>query len=366
MRTLQLSDLLANWAGILYQMMLPGLVLACSGDGAAVGLAIFLSGVSRIALTLVGGALSDRVSARFLLQCAYGGRAVLSLALSGLVWSGGLSLTGLYAVCLALGLTEALANPARGALQARVISPGQLQQANALISGQEKLLALVGPGIAGGILAAGAQAGLGDAPALAAVSAALQALALVGAAGLLGLLPFVRRSASSGLRVAFNVKEAAGRSRAPGRGQFPGRDLVRLLWGYKRLSVWLALVFAVNAASIGPLCIGLPVLAVTRFADQPQALAWLMTASGGGALLGTLLPGWLPVLSTRRLAVLAPGLLAAGLAGLWLAAWVWLEALAALLLAALMGYINVIGVTRIQQETPSAYLGRMMGLLNLK
>jgi hypothetical protein len=31
-----------------------------------------------------------------------------------------------------------------------------------------------------------------------------------------------------------------------------------------------------------------------------------------------------------------------------------------------MGYVNVVGITHIQLATPPAYLGRMMGLLNMK
>jgi hypothetical protein len=36
------------------------------------------------------------------------------------------------------------------------------------------------------------------------------------------------------------------------------------------------------------------------------------------------------------------------------------------IVAGLISYVNVTGIAQIQRETPPAFMGRMMGLLNMK
>ncbi len=149
-------------------------------------------------------------------------------------------------------------------------------------------------------------------------------------------------------------------------------ELARLIWQRKQLGASILLVLGVNAISTGPLCIGLPVLAASRFANHMGALGVLMAASNGGALLGAILPELLPGQGRRRPRQILPFLLpVTGLSGASLLALFRAETLATAALAALSAGMllacgNVIGVTQVQLHTPPAFLGRVMGLLNLK
>jgi hypothetical protein len=159
-----------------------------------------------------------------------------------------------------------------------------------------------------------------------------------------------------------------GNAKAPqAAGSF--RDLASLLWREKTLRGSVGMVLGVNALSVGPLCIGLPVLAAGRFAGGPQALGLLMSVAGGGALIGTSLAGLLPAIQPRhtaRWALAAIELVAVGLAGLWMAPSVGMAAAGIFVIAAVSGCANVVGLAQIQAATPPELLGRMMGLLNLK
>ena len=128
-------------------------------------------------------------------------------------------------------------------------------------------------------------------------------------------------------------------------------------------------VFGVNALSAGPLYIGLPILAASRFSDNAGALGLLLSASGCGALLGTVLsgrPASRQPQSMDRIFLVATGLLGAGLAVLFTSSSIGLAALAVIVIGAAASFVNVIAVTHVQLDTPPALLGRMMGLLNLK
>ena len=129
------------------------------------------------------------------------------------------------------------------------------------------------------------------------------------------------------------------------------------------------MVFGVNALSSGPLCIGLPILALSRFSNGTEALGLLMSAVGCGNLVGTFLAGWVPFsrsLPIRYLLPLATGTLGAGLMVLITTHTLAAAVLAAFCTGAVVGSINVVGITQIQLDTPPEFLGRMMGLLNLK
>lgn len=129
------------------------------------------------------------------------------------------------------------------------------------------------------------------------------------------------------------------------------------------------MVYGINVLSAAPLYIGMPILAVSRFSQGPQALGFLTSALGLGALVGTLLAGLLPQPGQRQtgkvflLTVLGLG---SGIALMFSASSLTVAAAAVLILSVLINYVNVIGVTQIQRDAPPDLLGRMMGLLNTK
>jgi hypothetical protein len=92
----------------------------------------------------------------------------------------------------------------------------------------------------------------------------------------------------------------------------------------------IALTMVINLLFTGPISVGLPVLAATRFAEGAAALGVVFSAFGGGSLLGAILAGSLP--TPRRLGLVSMALIA--LAGVALALFGFVSNLA---LAAAVG-----------------------------
>jgi len=356
-----ISDGLGLFGGYFYQVALPGLVMGITGSTAAIAMTILLSGVSRVGLMLVGGALNDIFSPKLLILIANALRLGFLLVLTGLVVLGSLSLPVLFGISFAFGVAEAITLPARGVLTRWLVQGELLYKANTIAFGQEKLIGLAAPVVAGIFLAAFSKSAWPRLPGWdfpgEVCAFAIQGLVI-------------------GASILFLLRVKAARPLAPGAqagvcaspdGSL--RELASLIFHRKGLRKSFLMVFGANALSTGPLYIGLPILAVVRFSGNAGALGLLMSASGCGALLGTILAGLLAQRQQRsmdRILPIATGLLGAGLVALFTSSSLGLAASAGFVIAASASFVNVIAVTRIQLDTPAALLGRMMGLLNLK
>ena len=144
--TSQVAGLLGNH---LYLIALPWLVLQLTGDVVAMGTTIVLSGVPRIALTPMGGAISDRLSSRTVMLGSNIARAGLLALLAWLVLAGRVGLWTLYGFSLACGLIDAFSAPARSAIVPQLVRQDCLQMANVVASSLEQFCGLVGPVAAG-------------------------------------------------------------------------------------------------------------------------------------------------------------------------------------------------------------------------
>ena len=356
-----ISDGLGSFGSYFYQIALPGLVMGITENTGAIAAAILLSGISRISLMIPAGALSDVFSPKLLILIANALRLGSLLVLTGLVALGWLSVPALFGISFAFGIAEAIALPARGVLTRWLVQGELLYKANTIAFGQEKLIGLAGPALAGIILASLSQSAW---PRLPGWNSPGEACAFA----IQGLVV----SAS----ILFLLRVKANRPPAPGAqagvcaspvGSL--RELAWLILHRKGLRKSFLVVLMVNALSTGPLYIGLPILAASRFPDNAGALGLLLSASGCGALLGTILSGRLArgrPQSTDRIFMIASGLLGVGLAVLFTSSSVSMAALAVIVVGAAASFVNVIAVTHVQLDTPPALLGRMMGLLNLK
>ena len=360
-RLFALSKSAGLFGGHFFQIALLWLIVKLTGSAAAMGTAILLTGLARMALIMVGGALSDRFSPRTLILASNALRGLLlALFLASLLagWSG---LIPLYGFCIALGFTDAVLLPARGLIVARLVKAEHLQAANSIFTGQEKAWGIVGPATAGFIVSAlnGATGLTGVAGPYPGITTAFT-LNLIAIGGLIFLIAKVRLPEQPA-----NLPSAGlGRPRA---GSI--RELLALIWRQESLRGLVMMISGMNILTNGPLFVGLPMLAVSRFGNSAQALGLLSSASAGGALLGALAAGLLPEPPLRQVGRLFVGLicsLGAGVTGVWLTGSLEIITIAVLTITTLIGYINIVGITWIQRETPALLLGRMMALMNLK
>jgi MFS family permease len=127
-------------------------------------------------------------------------------------------------------------------------------------------------------------------------------------------------------------------------------------------------IMATNFFIVGPLLVGIPVLADQRLPEGAVAFGLLMSAYAGGNLGGYLIAGSLPRPSGFIMRIIMIGLLVAFgivLGSLSFISSTWVDFILLLLLGLGNGYIAIIFFTWIQIWTPKDMLGRMMSILVL-
>ncbi len=143
---------------------------------------------------------------------------------------------------------------------------------------------------------------------------------------------------------------------------------VKYLWDDKVLRLMFLVITAVNFLIVGPLLIGIPVLASQRLPEGAVAFGLLMSAYAGGNLTGYLAAGSLPRPGGSTMRTFIVLLLA--VFGLVIGSLGFLRSTAAdfilmLLLGVGNGYLSIILFTWMQTRTPREMLGRMMSILSL-
>jgi Major Facilitator Superfamily len=328
---------------------LPWFVLVTSGSPVRMGLVVAADLAPMVLLAIPGGALAGRLGARRAML----GSDLLRVPLVGLVpllhALGVLSFPLLVALVFCHGAFWPPYSAAQGALLAELLGDDRqrLTRASALFQAVTRSTLLVGPALGGLLIAS-----LGPANVL-----------VLDAASYLVAFLLVARFLPSGALVGA-VPEAGG--------MLTG---VRVLLGDRLLRAW---VLAASLSQVGfqALLLALPVLAFTRYGQDPRVAGLLVGAWGGGALAGSLV--------ALRLGGRAPPLLVGSVAGFGQALPLWLlvgplPAAAAVAALAVAGLANGIRVPplravtmlrippglRVQAMTAEAMLPTAAGLLAL-
>jgi MFS family permease len=319
------------------------LALQLTGSGVALGTVLMAAAIPRAVFMLLGGAMSDRVSPRSLMIVSNALRAVVVTVVAILVLSGNAQLWQLYVLAVIFGVVDAFFHPALNTIVPMVVSERLLPPANALVQVMQQLSALIGPAMAGLVIAA-----ISTGPAFA-IDAASFAVATA-------CLLFVR----------------GGRRAAPTDGE-PREGVLGNIgsglayaWRDAPIRAIVLLTAAFNFAFTGPVSVGLPYLAKVRFEGGPAEFGLMLSAFGLGALGGALLAGSLRHVARLGLVVLliAAGL-GVGLALIGSAPSLWLASAAILLIGVGAGFVNVRVIAWLQARTDEAFRGRVMSLVML-
>ncbi len=125
-----------------------------TGKNSAVGFVSVGQGVAMLFLSPVGGALSDRISKRRLLAFAQGSIGVIFGVIAVLIFSGAITIWLLAGCTLVLGCMFALMGPTRQAWVGDLLSGPELAHGVALQQLMMNATRIVGPLLAGALLAA--------------------------------------------------------------------------------------------------------------------------------------------------------------------------------------------------------------------
>jgi hypothetical protein len=327
-------------------LALPWLVMALSRDPLVLGTALALGSLPRAIFILVGGALVDRHSPKaVLLLTKWINFALLGL-LAALTASGSITLPGVYALTLAIGLATAFSYPAGSAILPQTVPASLIQPANGALIGARQLVLLLGPVLAGLVVTAG------SGPALSghglALASGFDALSFAISAWTLSRVQVAPAEAKPPQLVFAAIAESL-------RACWQDREL-RALFGY----------FAATAFFVGgPVQVALPVLAAERLPGGAAALGLMLAVHSLGSLAGMAVSGLRP---RWRLSTLGGTmLLIDGSAGVVLLAFghvhaAWQGALLLLPLGGLVGFVQVAVLSWLQKRIPPEMLGRSMAL----
>lgn len=148
--------LVANVGTWMQRVAQDWLVLTDLSDdsGLAVGITTALQFAPTLLLSAWAGVLADRVNRRKLLMVTQGAQGVLAFGLGALVLSGHAQLWHVYLFALALGAVAALDQPVRQTFVAELVPASRMSNAVGLNSTSFNAARLIGPGLAGLLIAA--------------------------------------------------------------------------------------------------------------------------------------------------------------------------------------------------------------------
>jgi hypothetical protein len=144
------------------------------------------------------------------------------------------------------------------------------------------------------------------------------------------------------------------------------REGIVYLFKDPALRAMFILIAVANFAFGGPILVGVPYLANTRFPEGAAAYGLIISGYAGGNLLGIVLSGVLPKLSHKLFKVLSVVMFAFFGVGLGAMAWINITAVATVdmfILGVLNGYLGILLITGLQRSTPKELLGRVMSMI---
>lgn len=345
-----------------YLIALPWLVLQMTGDILILGSILALAGIPRAVFMLVGGAITDRFSSRTVMLSSNLLRMIVVVLLAVLVVTGDIRLWMLYVLTFIFGVVDAFFFPAQGSIIPQLVDQEGLQVGNTIIQGTAQLSRFAGPVLAGTLIAL--LGGAGKAP----VSGIEYAPDLTGIGIAFGIdaLTFMV-SAISLWMMRIPQAHDAGRDRHQRESVWASiREGIVSVWNNVGLRVLFLVTIAVNVLVNGPILVGIPVLADTRFPEGAAAFGILMSAYGGGNLLGTILAGALPRPKMKSMGLLMLAIisiLGIGVMLLGVSSSLPFSFAVGLAMGVANGYVTILFITWLQSQTPKNMLGRLMSLL---
>ncbi|MFM9876539.1 MAG: MFS transporter [Rhodoglobus sp.] len=303
-------------------------------DAAALGITMALQFGPLLLLMPVAGLMADRVDRRRLLMWTQGIQCALALGLGILVISGQAQLWQVYVFALMLGIVTAIDAPARQSFVSELVSDDDISNAVALNATSFQGARLIGPAVAGVLIAL-----IGSGPVF-----LINALSF---AGVLGSLAFIRVS---------ELVPSPKLERA--KGQI--RDGLRYVVARRDILVVLVMVFLVGTFGFNfPIFIA--TMSTVEFGQGSAQFGLLSSIMAAGAVAGSLLAARRTRVRFTVVAIAALGFgVACALAALSPTLWVFAAVLVVIGLSS-MTMMNTANAY-LQTTTDPVLRGRVMAL----
>ncbi|UTT48763.1 MFS transporter [Rhodococcus gordoniae] len=269
----QAISLVGTWMQTVAQSWL---VLQLTGSATAIGIVLALQTVPMLLLGPYGGVVADRSDKRRLMIGLQTLMGVQALILGLLVVTDTIALWHVYVLAVALGLNQCFENPARQSFMLELVGPEDLRNAVSLQSVLASCSRMIGPAVAGLVIAAG---GLG-------------VCFLLNAASFVAVVTSLLRLDVSRLQ----------RSPAAARARGQLREGFAYVRSTSDLAVPLLMMALVGCLAF-EFQVVLPVLADHTFAAGAGAYGFLTAAMGAGSVVGGLVVATWGRTGTRPLIV---------------------------------------------------------------
>ena len=320
-----------------YLVALPWLILQQTGSALAMGTVMMAGSIPRAILMLMGGAVSDRISARKIMMTTATVRTICVAGIGFLIWFRVLQMWELYALAVAFGVADAFAAPAQTAYLPFLLKPEQLVAASSVGQSTAQLTTIAGPIPAGFVVKT-----LGVAWAF-----FVDAVSFLFIIGALWRLPDPPKSQAAQKAVLPAIAEGIA---------YVGRDVP--------LRSLMLLAMMMNFCFLGPVSIGLTYMTKTLF-NSPAALGVLMSAVAAGSLLGALLAGVWKIRRRGLLILLVAAVLAPGLGSIGLMERLWALGGVLFAIGVLAAFMNVHISAWVMQRIDATVRGRVASVLML-
>jgi MFS family permease len=315
------------------------LVLSLGGGGVALGVASALQFGPVLLLGMWGGSLVDRHDRRRLLLATQSLQAVLAIALGVLAVTGQVRLWMVYVLAGALGLVTVVDSPGRSAFVSDLVGPDDYVNAQSLNSTVHNAGRLVGPALAGLLIA---HAGVGTA-------------FLVNGASFVAVLVSLARINPATLRPRPPHPEGDATRRAS--------EGLTYVWRDPQLRACMVVVAVVGLFGQN-FRVVLPLLATHTFAAGAEGYGYLTAALGVGAVVGALLTAARQTASARAMLLATAAFGVANLLAALAPSLGW-----AYVAMALVGVtnlsINTLGRSLLMVHTPQWMHGRVLAFHGL-
>lgn len=320
-----------------YLVALPWLVLQQTGSAVAMGAIMMAGAIPRAVLMLMGGAVSDRMSARKIMMAAATARTLCVIVIGLLVWLRVLQTWELYALAFAFGVADAFAVPAQSAYMPSLVKREQLVAASSVSRSTAQLTTIVGPVPAGFVIQA-----LGVAWAF-----FLDAISFLFIIGALWKLPDPPKTPSARKAMWHSIAEGIS---------YVAKDVP--------LRSLMLLTTIMNFCVSGPVAVGLAYFTKTSL-GSPAAYGTLISSFAAGSLVGAVLAGLWKIRKRGILILFVAVVLGLCLSSIALADRTWSVAAILVVMGAAAGMLNVHIGAWAMQRIDIAVRGRVSSVLML-
>jgi MFS family permease len=260
-----MQSLAANW-----------LVLALTGSATYLGLDAFLLQLPIMLFTLIGGVLADRLDRRRTLLMSQYVQTATAAVLALLVYFGYVRIWHILALSFVTGCAQAFGGPAYQSLIPSLVDKRDLTNAIALNSIQFNVARMIGPLIAGAVLAVFASYGFEESDAL-----PMSTLFTFNAVSYLVVIYAL---------LSLHVKHIPPATKKPMLEELKGG--IRYVRRTPALPPLIVLAFATTFLGM-PILTLLPVYARDIYQEGIAEYSRLMAFSGAGAIAGSLIVAWM-------------------------------------------------------------------------